>query len=244
MAEFPDIFADGSLFARLRASAIETWQCYVDHPFVRRLADGSLEEGAFRHYLIQDYLFLIHFARAYALAAYKAEDLDEMRQATATLSALIDQEMALHVEYCAGWGISRPELERMPEAMATTAYTRFVIDTGLRGDSLELAVALAPCVVGYAEIAQHIKRDPATRLEGNRYGAWIDTYSSHDYIKVARAAVEQLDRLDARRGGAARFGHLAEVFEQATRLEAAFWQMGLDHVRAAARDDAQSGPAA
>lgn len=192
MADFPDIYPDNSLFARLRASAIETWMCYVDHPFVRRLADGSLEEGAFRHYLIQDYLFLINFARAYALAAYKAEDLDEMRQATATLSALIDQEMALHVEYCAGWGISRSELEHMPEAMATTAYTRFVIDTGLRGDSLELAVALAPCVVGYAEIAQHI-------LARSRHPARGQSLSRLD----RRLCVRRVCQGGARVGGAA-----------------------------------------
>jgi thiaminase (transcriptional activator TenA) len=32
------------------------------------LADGSLAEAAFRHYLVQDYLFLTEFARAYALS--------------------------------------------------------------------------------------------------------------------------------------------------------------------------------
>jgi thiaminase/transcriptional activator TenA len=49
------------------------------------LADGSLAEAAFRHYLVQDYLFLIEFARAYALSVYKSPKLADMREAAAGL---------------------------------------------------------------------------------------------------------------------------------------------------------------
>ena len=41
-----------------------TVEKYTGHAFVRQLAAGTLPERCFRHYLIQDYLFLIHFARA------------------------------------------------------------------------------------------------------------------------------------------------------------------------------------
>ena len=49
-----------------------------------------------------------------------------------------------------------------------------------------------------------------------------------EYQAFMRAEVEALDSLAARRGGAARFGALAATFRTATRLEAAFWQAGLD----------------
>ena len=39
--------------------------------------------------------------------------------------------------------------------------------------------------------------------------------------------VAELDRLMDRRGGEGRRAALATTFRQATRLEAAFWQMGL-----------------
>jgi thiaminase/transcriptional activator TenA len=45
---------------------------YTEHAFVRALGDGALPEACFRHYL-----FLIHFAHAYALADYKSETLDD-----------------------------------------------------------------------------------------------------------------------------------------------------------------------
>ena len=74
---------DLALFPRMREQGRASWSSYVEHAFVARLADGSLPEAAFRHYLGQDYLFLIHFARAYALAATKADTLSEIGVAAA-----------------------------------------------------------------------------------------------------------------------------------------------------------------
>ena len=53
-----------SFFERLKAEAPGEWRAYTEHPFTNGMADGSLPEAAFRHYLMQDYLFLIEFARA------------------------------------------------------------------------------------------------------------------------------------------------------------------------------------
>jgi thiaminase/transcriptional activator TenA len=219
---------EGTVFNRLRADTAADWAAYVDHPFVAALADGSLPEAAFRHYLVQDYKFLIHFARAYALAAYKADTLDDIRAAAETLTALVGVEMALHVDYCAGWGLDPAAMEAAPEDNACMAYTRYVLETGLRGDALDLHVALIPCVAGYGEIGARLAADPATRREGNPYAAWIAMYSGDAYQQVAQAAVGQLDKLGAARGGDARYERLRTVFAEACRLEADFWQMGLD----------------
>ena len=121
------------LFERLKAATPASWQAYTEHPFVAGLGDGTLPEAAFRHYLVQDYLFLMHFARAYALAVYKGTSLADMRAAAAGLSAILDVEMDLHVTISAGWGLSPADLETAPEARATMAYTRYVLETGLRG---------------------------------------------------------------------------------------------------------------
>jgi thiaminase/transcriptional activator TenA len=215
------------LFDRLRGAAGHEWTRYTRHEFVRRLGDGSLEQAAFRHYLIQDYLFLIHFARAYALAVYKSDTLADMRQAGASLSAILDLEMGLHVKFCAGWGLDEDAMASAPEATGTLAYTRFVLERGMAGDLLDLHVALAPCIVGYAEIAAELMADPATKLEGNPYRDWIEMYAGEEYREVAAAEIAQLDSLYARRGGEARFNDLAKTFTTASWLEAGFWEMGL-----------------
>jgi thiaminase/transcriptional activator TenA len=223
----PDIGPD-TLFGRLRAACIDDWQAYTRHAFVRALADGTLAEPCFRHYLGQDYLFLIHFARAYALAAYKADTMDDIRQAAAALGAIIDVEMDLHVKFCAGWGLSETDMAALPEAEATMAYTRYVLEKGLSGDLLDLHVALAPCVVGDAEIGAELMADAETKFDGNPYRDWIEMYASADFQEVARAEVAHMDRLMERRGGPGRMAALTTTFRQATRLEAAFWDMGLN----------------
>jgi thiaminase/transcriptional activator TenA len=226
-AEDPPDAAIPSLFERLREANAGDWRAYTEHEFVRRLADGTLPEGAFRHYLAQDYLFLIHFARAYGLAVYKSETLADMRGAAAAISAILDVEIGLHVHYCAGWGLDEAALAAAPEDPATTAYTDYVLETGLRGDLLDLQVALAPCVVGYGEIGARLAADPATVIEGNPYREWIAMYAGADYQEVAEAARIQLDELFARRGGPDRAAALEAIFGEATRLETDFWAMGL-----------------
>ena len=141
-----------SLFQRLKTDCADDWRSYVDHAFVRGMGDGSLPQAAFRDYLVQDYLFLIQFARAYALAIYKGRSLAEMRGALEGLKAILDVEMDLHVRLCGRWGISASDLEATPEKNETIAYTRFVLDAGQAGDLLDLYVALAPCMIGYGEI--------------------------------------------------------------------------------------------
>ena len=220
--------AGAPLFSRLVAAAGEAWHAYTRHPFVLRLAAGDLPEASFRHYLVQDYLFLVHFARAWGLAVYKSETLDEMRRAQRLVAATLDVEIGLHIEYCRGWGLGEAQMAAGPEAAATVAYTRFVLDRGVAGDRLDLEVALATCIVGYAEIARERVADPRTRLDRNPYRDWLDMYAGAEYQELAGAAAAALDDLYARRGGPGRFPALAADFARATRLEAAFWQMGLD----------------
>lgn len=47
------------------------WSEFIDHPFVRGIANGTLPLESFIFYLKQDYLYLQHYARSAALAAYK-----------------------------------------------------------------------------------------------------------------------------------------------------------------------------
>ncbi|MFT6984884.1 MAG: thiaminase/transcriptional activator TenA, partial [Psychromonas sp.] len=57
----------------------EDWDAYTQHAFVQQLAKGTLAQSCFLHYLKQDFLFLKQYARAYALAIYKARTLADMR---------------------------------------------------------------------------------------------------------------------------------------------------------------------
>ena len=218
----------GELFYRLKQAAEPEWRRYIEHRCVAELGRGTLPEAAFRRYLGQDYLFLIQFARAWGLAVYKSADLAEMRRALVSLRAILDVEMGLHVEFCRGWGLAEGDMAALPEADATMAYTRFVLECGHQGDLLDLEVALAPCILGYAEIGTRLKDEAGAGLSRNPYRAWIEMYAGAEYQEVAAAASVELDRLWQVRAGGGRFDSLARIFLKASQLEAAFWQMGLE----------------
>jgi len=218
----------GYQFSDLTRACEQDWRAYIEHDFVRQLGAGTLEDGAFRHYLKQDYLFLIHFGRAYALAAYKSASLADLRQALEGMKAIIDIELDLHIEFCRQWGISEDDLAALPEARATLAYTRYVLDTGSRGDLLDLHVALSPCLVGYGEIARWLNAQPFTRRGAdNPFDAWIAMYEGEEFQQAMQAEIAWLDARLAE-VSPARFAELKKIFNDATRLEIDFWQMGLD----------------
>src|SRR3977135_1852069 len=215
-----------SFFERLKTAASAEWRAYTGHRFTDAMADGSLPEAAFRHYLVQDYLFLIEFVRAYALAVYKSPQLADMREAASGLPAIPDVAPALHGKPCAGWGRTPGGVAQAPPAAETLAYTRYVLDAGMRGDLLSLKVALAPCVIGYAEIAARLAARPGACAPTNPYRVWIEEYAGAPYQEVAAKASAHLDRLADRYATPAREAQLGAIFKEATRLETDFWDMG------------------
>ncbi|MGY1531397.1 TenA family protein [Luteimonas sp. A649] len=217
-----------SLLERLKSAAADDWNAYVDHAFVRGLGDGSLPQAAFRNYLVQDYLFLIQFARAHALAAYKSRTMADMRAARDGLAAIID-EMGLHLRVCERWGLGAADVEATEEQQATVAYTRFVLDVGMSGDLLDLQVALIPCTLGYAEIGRRLAPRGIDAIPADHpYRDWIAEYSGDAFQQAGAAAHAWLDDLGRRYASENRFSELVGIFAKAARLEADFWQQGLD----------------
>lgn len=205
------------------------WHEYTQHDFVQQLAKGTLDQHSFLHYLKQDFLFLKQYARAYALAIYKARTLEDMRRALPSVHALLDSEIGHHVTYCGQWGLTESDLENEHEDFGTVAYTRYVLDAGMTGDLVDLYAALAPCSIGYAVIGKALIESNDTVREGNPYASWIELYGGEEFQSgVAQGAehfnqlLEEID-LHSQRGQ-----NLIEVFRTATRMEVAFWQQGLD----------------
>lgn len=217
----------GNTFAVWRDNT-PAWKAYSLHQFVRGLGDGTLPHDAFLHYLKQDYIFLIHFSRAWALAITKADTVEEMRLAAGTVNGLINEEIKLHTKTCTEAGIDEGTLLATQERQENLAYTRYVLDAGHSGDLLDLLAALAPCVMGYGEIGSHL----AATKSSDVYAEWINTYASPEYQQVCKDVGVLIDGAVARRLGAnpmtsPRWTVLQARFAMATQLEVSFWEMGL-----------------
>lgn len=219
----------GKTFELWREGSAEHWQRYTHHQFVEGMCDGTLARQSFLHYLVQDYVFLVHFSRAWSMGVLKSETIDEMKVCAATVDALVNHEMSLHVKLCAAEGISESMLFDASEAVENLAYTRYVLDAGLQGDFLDLMAALAPCVMGYGEIGLRLA---ASKSEDTPYADWISTYADPEYQSVCSTVGEMIDAAVERRIGdlsnSPRRLALQKRFTKATELEVGFWQMGLN----------------
>ncbi|KAJ9620332.1 trifunctional hydroxymethylpyrimidine kinase/phosphomethylpyrimidine kinase/thiaminase [Knufia peltigerae] len=244
-------FVDDCLLSDPRVAPV--WERYTRHPFVTSLARGTLPEKLFKNYLVQDYLYLTHFARTHALAAYKSRSMDSI-VASANIILHIRREMDLHLSYCEEFGIQKSELDldhdleldrdavvtpsaslstsggRRParrtkkESLACTAYSRYVLDVGSSQDWLAIQMALAPCLLGYAEAARLARVDPArkTTAQGNRYWRWVENYVAEDYLQAVRAGRDLIERHMTKQSPE-RINELIDIFVRATEMEVKFW---------------------
>ena len=224
-----DTLYSSELFTRLRAVTLDDWNPYIDHEFVRGLGDGTLPKSAFLHYLKQDYVYLHHYARAFALGVVKAGSLQETRLCAEIMHGLAVTELPLHVGICAREGITEDDLYNTKEEPENLAYTRYVLDCGQAGDFLDLLTALVPCAHGYGEIGVNLA---ATAHTSTPYQEWIDTYAGADYQEMCHTVGKLFDQAAKDRIGtdfesSPRWPKLCQIFATASRLEANFWSMGI-----------------
>jgi thiaminase/transcriptional activator TenA len=201
----------------LRQAADPIWAAQHEHPFVRGIGTGSLDPRKFGHYVRQDYLFLVEYARLLALGCARAPGLDEMTYFARLTGAVLESEIALHRSYASEWGISAAELEAEQPTATTRAYTDFLLRTAALGDYDELLAVLLPCMWGYHELARGLaeRGRPANEL----YARWIDEYASAEFGELTTWCKTLTDRA-AQSGDRRRMTH---AFLASSRHELAFW---------------------
>ena len=206
----------------LYEAARPIWDAQLAHPFVRGIGDGTLDEEKFKRWVLQDYRYLVEFARVFAWAAAKADRLESMSWYARALDLTLNTEMELHRRYAERFGIRRDELEREPMSPTTRAYTDFLVRTAADGEMIELLAALLPCAWGYAYIGRELAR--GERPTNERYAEWIDQYASREFAATSEWLRGELDRVGDGIGPASR-ARLIELFVLSSRYEWRFWEM-------------------
>jgi thiaminase/transcriptional activator TenA len=206
----------------LYAAAEPIWAAQLEHPFVKGIGDGTLDESLFKRWVLQDYRYLKEFARVFAWAAAKATRLESMSWYAAVLNLTLNTEMALHREYAARFGLTPADLEKEPMWPTTRAYTDFLVRTAADGDMLDLLAALLPCAWGYVCLAQRLAQ--ARPPEDQRYVDWINQYASEEFAEAADWLRRELDALGVGVTPEKR-DHVTDIFLISSRYEWLFWEM-------------------
>lgn len=208
---------------RLREAARPIWDRCLAHPFVTGIGDGTLPAEKFQYFMLQDYLYLVDYARVFALGVVKARDAALMRTFAQNVDAILGGEMNIHRAYMERLGISEAQVLAVKPALDNLSYTHYMLSVAERGGPAEIAAAILACSWSYAEIGQTLAKIPGA-AEHPFYGEWIQGYASRDYDATNRALIELMDRLAA---GAPEeeLKYLEEIFVNCSRYELGFWDM-------------------
>lgn len=101
---------------------------------------------------------------------------------------------ARHLQYCEKYGISRQQLQAVPESTTNIAYTRYVLDTSMQGDLLDARVVTAPCLIGYGHVGARLlaaTEGVETDETKNPYWGWIKEYGSDWYQGAVRKGIRE-----------------------------------------------------
>ncbi len=156
----------------------------LDHPFVRGLGDGTLDEEAFKRYVAQDAFFLRAFARAYAVAGAKCAKPEHMQLFYEFMRGAMD-ELDTHASYATQLGIN---LSDVKPYLATRTYVDSLLAHAWHSPPGLTLAAMTPCMRLYAHIGSALaKASP----RDNPYQEWINSYSGEEFHELA-AEVETL----------------------------------------------------
>jgi thiaminase/transcriptional activator TenA len=161
----------------------------------------------------------------FALAAVKTNSEIMMTRLTKLQHSILTEEMELHRQYMAEFGVSLRQLP--PEAKSSLfnrAYTANMLTSGLTGDLAEMLAGMLPCAWTYYDYATRLKERYADRLETNFYKSWIENYASLDFAESYEWFYEAIDDLTAHKTDAQK-ERVAEAFISSVEFENLFWDM-------------------
>ena len=213
-----------SLFTdRLWTRVEPIWNSYLEHPFVKGLGEGWLEKEKFKHYMKQDYVYLIEYCRLFALGSAKARDLKTMTIFAKLLHGTLDMEMDLHRKYAAQFDISNDELEATEAASTTTAYTSYMLNVSQRGGVENVVASVLACAWSYNFIGKEVANWPGAS-DHEFYGNWVKMYSSDEFTELAEECKNLINEI-ANGKPEHELAELEEIVVKTSLFEYMFWEM-------------------
>ena len=188
-------------------------------PFNNALADGTLPQEQFRHYMIQDAHYLIAFGRGLAIAAAKADDPDGLVQFAEAAKVAVVVERSLHADFFEQFGIGPDDFARTEMSPVCHHYASFLIGTAYAESYPVVLAALLPCFWIYAEIGRDIL---SRAVRPNPYDAWIDTYAGEEFHEAVRAVIATTDHAAAS-ASPEELRRMHAAYKRACQLEWMFW---------------------
>ncbi|MFI6325928.1 TenA family protein [Nonomuraea sp. NPDC050556] len=162
------------------------------HPFLTGLTDGSLPREAFRHYVVQEALFLPDYARALAACAARAPSAAAVQRFAGDAARTVEVEHSLVVELLAAFGLDEAQARRQGAGPTTVGYTSYLVRTCSLGTFAEALGAIVPCYWIYAKVGEKLLKESSP---DPLYAWWIETYGGEEYQETVAGVLDLLDEV-------------------------------------------------
>jgi thiaminase/transcriptional activator TenA len=205
-------------------SSKEIWEQYHKHPFVRRIGDGTLDKEKFRFYIIQDYLYLIDYAKVFSIGAAKAQDLSTMQFFSGYANELFAYETDIHKGYMERYKITDDDIKNSRMSQANLSYVSYMIRCAYEGGAAEILAAVLSCGISYETIARRIVADNPGSEDDPFYGDWIRGYAS-DEFRDGNEHMKTLIEKFTKDYSDEQIAHLTDIFVNCSKYELGFWNM-------------------
>jgi len=138
------------------------------------IQNGDLEEKKFRYYIVQDYLYLVDYAKCFALGVAKAKNLEITRLFAGYIQLLTAKEMDIHRGYMGRFGVTQEELNTTPVTLDNLSYTSYMLRVAYEEGEAEILAAILSCAYSYEVIAKKMVENHPHCVEHSLYGEWSD----------------------------------------------------------------------
>jgi len=208
---------------RLYSKVKDIWESYNEHPFVKGISDGTLPIDKFQFYMIQDHLYLLQYAKVFALGVIKADKESDMRIFAGLIKDTLDTENAVHQSYLKRLGITREMIDSAERSLVNESYTNYMISIAFKEGLAELATTVLACSWSYKLIGDFMETIPGSK-DHEFYGHWINTYTSEGYRACNDLMMELVDRL-TENYTEEQLQRLEKIIIDCSRYEYMFWDM-------------------
>ena len=201
----------------------DIWSQYHVHPFVLGIRDGTLDREKFRYYIIQDYLYLMDYARTFVIGVAKARS-KETANLFAKYIAVMNGELDVHSGYMGKLGVTQEEIETAKQSLDSLSYTSYMLRVAYEDGEAEILTAILSCAYSYEVIAKKMVADAPDSVNDPFYGDWIRGYASERYAGENAVLLDILEKMTGQYTES-QLDHLKEIFVACSRYELAFWEM-------------------
>ena len=158
----------------------------INCEFVVGLANGTLAEDSFKHYLSQDVLYIQQDTKALAQMSQRAV-LKEEKDFFLKMSVdCMEIENILHDEFLDHFQVQ----EAKSQSYAFANYSNYLLHQTHNAEYPVAVAALLPCFWLYGKVGHHIIDNQSP---DNKYQKFIDTYAGDEYVNYTRQFISILE---------------------------------------------------